>query len=471
MLNQRVAQYLLDNRQTLLERLFEFLRLPSIANAAGQPDYCQIAAKWLADYAQHVGLDARVWPVADKAGQPHKSNVFASSKADPDKSTLLIYGHYDVQPPDPLDQWKSPPFEPTIRDGKIFARGAHDDKGQLFAHLCAIEAWNAAGGGLPVNVKIISDGEEEIGSPTLEQFLIDHKEMLAADGAVISDTEFFAPGLPSIIYALRGVAYAEVTFEGPNVDIHSGHHGGPVANPINALARFVASLHDADGRVTIPGFYDGVASVDQDQRDQWSKLGFDEASYARSLGVDALPAGEKGYSVLERRWARPTLDCNGFTGGYSGKGSKTIIPAAASVKITMRLVPNQDPAAIGKAFSKFIKDNTPPGIRSHATVHASARPVILGCDTPAMKAAKSAMAQTFGREPAMICCGASIPVAEMMQRILGIDPVLMGLGLPDDNLHSPNEKFNLDQLWNGANACATLLQEFSASAQGRRDAR
>jgi acetylornithine deacetylase/succinyl-diaminopimelate desuccinylase-like protein len=461
MLNQRVAQYLHDNRQTLLERLFEFLRLPSIANATGEPDYCQIAAKWLADHARHVGLDARLWPVADKAGQPHKPNVFASSKADPAKPTLLIYGHYDVQPPDPLDQWKSPPFEPTIRDGKIFARGADDDKGQLFAHLCAIEAWNAAGGGLPVNVKIISDGEEEIGSPTLEQFLIDHKEMLAADGAVISDSEFFAPGLPSITYALRGVAYAEVTFEGPMADIHSGLHGGPVANPINALARFVASLHDAAGRVTIPGFYDDVAAVDQAQRDQWSQLKFSEAFYAKSLGVDALPAGEKGYSVLDRLWVRPTLDCNGIAGGYSGKGSKTIIPATASVKITMRLVPDQDPAAIGKAFSKFVKDNTPPGIRSHATVHASARPVILDCRTHTMKAAQSALAEAFGRQPAMIRCGASVPVAEMMQRILGIDPVLMGLGLPDDNLHSPNEKFDLDQLWKGAQACATLLQTFA----------
>jgi acetylornithine deacetylase/succinyl-diaminopimelate desuccinylase-like protein len=267
--------------------------------------------------------------------------------------------------------------------------------------------------------------------------------------------------MPSITYALRGVAYAEVTFEGPVADIHSGLHGGPVANPINALARFVASLHNADGRVTIPGFYDEVAGVDQAQRDQWSQLKFSESLYAKSLGVDALPAGEKGYSVLERRWVRPTLDCNGFTGGYSGKGSKTIIPAAASVKITMRLVPNQDPAAVGEAFSQFVRDNTPPGIRSHATVHASARPVILNCDSPAMKAAQAAMAEAFGCQPAMIRCGASVPVAEMMQRILGIDPVLMGLGLPDDNLHSPNEKFDLDQLWKGANACATLLQTFA----------
>jgi acetylornithine deacetylase/succinyl-diaminopimelate desuccinylase-like protein len=461
MLDTRVAKYLRDNRQTLLERVFEFLRLPSIANAGGEPDYCQLAAKWLADYAQHAGLQADIWPVADKSGTAHKPNVFASSKADPNKPTLLIYGHYDVQPPDPLDQWQSPPFEPTIRDGKIFARGADDDKGQLFAHLCAIEAWNAAGDGLPVNVKIISDGEEEIGSPTLEQFLLDHKEMLAADGAVISDSEFFAPGMPSITYALRGVAYAEVTFEGPMADIHSGLHGGPVANPINALAKFVASLHNADGRITIPGFYDDVASVDQAQCAQWSKLKFSEAMYAKSLGVDALPGGEKGYSVLERRWVRPTLDCNGITGGYSGKGSKTIIPAAASVKITMRLVPNQDPAAIGKAFSKFVRDNTPPGIRSHATVHASARPVMLDCGSPAMLAAKSALAEAFGKEPVMIRCGASVPMAEIMQRVLGIDPVLMGLGLPDDNLHSPNEKFDLDQLWNGAHACATLLQNFA----------
>ena len=453
MLPASVTGYLDDHRREHIERLLELLRIPGIANV--DDDACPRAAGWLAAHLESLGFAAEILP---DAGKPL---VLGEMHVGDDLPTLLIYGHYDVQPPDPLDLWKTPPFEPDVRDGRIVARGANDDKGQLFTHLMAIEAWTRAGGGLPVNVKILIEGEEETGSPHLEAFIADNADRLAADAAVISDSEFFDKDTPSITCALRGMAYMEVSLTGQAADVHSGIHGGALRNPINALARLLADMHDDDGRVTVDGFYDRVVDLTDEQRQEWTALPFDEAQYARSLGVGALSGGERGFSVLERRWARPTLDANGLVGGYTGEGAKTIIPTTASMKITTRLVPHQVPAEIADGVRRFVEANTPPGLKASFRVSALARPVLLKTDTPAMAAGAAALSEAFARKPAFIRCGASVPVTELFQRLLGIDPVLMGFGLPDDNLHSPNEKFDLHQLHRGSVACAAFLMNLA----------
>jgi acetylornithine deacetylase/succinyl-diaminopimelate desuccinylase-like protein len=449
MLPEAVTQYLRDNRQRHLDELFELLRFPSVANS--EPQACRNAAQWLVRRLGKCGLQARA---VATGGQP---NVLASLHVGDDLPTLLLYGHYDVQPPDPLEQWHSDPFEPVVRDGAIWARGADDDKGQLYAHIMAIEAWQQAGGGVPVNLRVLLEGEEEVGSPEMEGFLAAHAEELTADAAVISDSAFFADNLPSITYSLRGLAYVEVTFRGPSADIHSGVNGGAVANPINALARLVAGMHDNAGRVTLPRFYDDVRPLTEAERHQWDALPSDQAAYARSLGVEALGGGEAGFSVLERLWARPTLDANGFVGGYTGVGSKTIIPAEASVKISMRLVPDQDPVKVVEDFRQYVAQHTPPGIRAEVKLNAGARPVMIPPQSPAMEAGKAALAEAFGADPAMVRCGASVPITELFQRLLGLDAVLMGFGLPGDNLHSPNEHYNLEQFYRGAIASAAMM--------------
>lgn len=451
MLPPPVVHYLHAHRQQHLEQLFELLRLPSIANITTDDDPCLKTAHWLRDYLTGLGLDVRIWPV--EGGKP---NVLAQRHLADDKPTVLIYGHYDVQPPEPLEPWQSPPFEPTIRDGFIYARGASDDKGQMFANLMAVEAWLRAGQ-LPVNLKIFLEGEEEIGSPRMETFLAEHGELLQADIAIISDSAFFAPGLPSITYALRGLAYVEITLQGPSADLHSGIHGGAVANPINALARLVAQMHDAHGRVTLPGFYDDVAPLSDQERQMWAALPFDEQAYAQSLGLNNLAGGEEGYSVLERVWARPTLDCCGICGGYTAQGAKTIIPAQARAKISMRLVPNQDPAKIIESVRRFVAAHLGKAFTANVEVFTEARPVLLGLHSPAMDAARSACEEAFGQTAAMIRCGASVPITEMFQRRLGLDAVLLGYGLPDDALHSPNERFSLEQFYRGAIATAAFL--------------
>ena len=455
MLPTTVTDYLEKHRTQHLERLEELLRIPSIANV--DDGACARAAEWLARRLESLGLRAEL---AGPAGRP---NVLAEAHVRDDAPTLLIYGHYDVQPPDPLALWQTGPFDPVVRDGCLFARGSDDNKGQLFAQLMAIEAWTRAGGGPPVNLKVFLEGEEEIGSPSLEAFVAAHAERLAADAAVISDSGFFARGTASITYALRGLVYFEITARGPAADVHSGQHGGALANPINVLARLVAAMHDENGRITLPGFYDDVLEVGEQERRAWAVLPFDEGDYARSLGVDALSGGERGFSVLERRWARPTLDANGVVGGYTAAGSKTIIPAEARVKISARLVADQDPDKVAAGMAEFLAAHAPAGTSVSLQVHAKARPVLLPTDSPAMTAAKAALAEAFGQEPTLVRCGASVPVTELIQRLLGMDPVLMGFGLPDDNVHSPNEKFDLDQLWRGSIAAAAFLHNLRSA--------
>ena len=461
MLNDAARSYLRSHRPQHLDALCDLLRMPSIANVTGDDDACGPCAEWLADYLRGLGMTARVAPAAK--GKP---NVIASHHVSDDKPTLLIYGHYDVQPPDPLELWDSPPFEPTVRDEVLYARGASDDKGQLFSHLMAVEAWQAAGGGLPLNIKVFIEGEEEIGSPNVEAFLVDRADELSADALVISDSAFFAPGLPSITTALRGLVYFELTVDGPRQDLHSGIYGGAVANPMNALASMVAALHDAEGRVTVPGFYDDVRPLTDAESEAWAALPFDADQYAASLGVEALGGGERAYLPLERLWARPTLDCHGIVGGYAEPGSKTVLPARATAKLSCRLVADQDPDKIVEGLEQFVADRTPVGVSASLSISAKARPVAVATDSIAVGAAREALTEAFGREAALIACGASIPITELFQRTLGLDAVLMGFGLPDDNLHSPNEKLDLDQLYRGSEAAAAFMENLARTAAG-----
>ncbi|MDP6546435.1 MAG: dipeptidase [Phycisphaerae bacterium] len=457
MIPTSITQYLSDNRDRHLESLKEYLRFPSVANVdGGDEDPCKLCALWLADYLGQLGLQAEILPTS---GKP---NVLASMHVSDHAPTLLVYGHYDVQPPDPLDLWESDPFEAEIRDGYIYARGANDDKGQLFTHLAAIEAWMQCGG-LPVNVKVFVEGEEETGSPDLERFITEHAEALSADTIVVSDSAFFADEVPSITYALRGLTYVELTVTGPSVDVHSGEHGGALANPINALTAMVAGMHDSEGRITLPGFYDDVTDLCEEERQGWARLPFNAERYAESMGVVSLGGGESAFSDLERLWSRPTLDCNGIVGGYTGAGSKTIIPSSASVKISMRLVPHQRPEKIVESIRQYVTENTPPGVTCEMEVFAGARPVLMARDSAPVRAASDALEEAFGKPASMIRCGASVPVTELFQRILGIDAVMMGFGLPGDRLHSPNERFALKQFTRGSIAAAAFIGNLAAA--------
>ncbi len=459
MLPKAVTEYLLAHRDRHLGELCELLAIPSMATV---PDgACMAAAQWLRGRLERLGVATEIVP---SAGPP---NILAERRGGEDRPTLLTYGHYDVQPPDPLEAWDSPPFVPQVRDGCLYARGASDDKGQLFAHLMAIEAWQQAGGGLPVNLKMFIEGEEEIGSPNLEAFLAAHVERLAADAAVISDSEFFAADVPSITTALRGLGYVEATVRGPAADLHSGVHGGAVRNPANVLAALVAALHDDRGRVTIPGFYDDVQEPSAREQAAWADLPFDEREYAASLGLEQLTGGETDQPVLHRRWSRPTLDCNGIVAGYTAAGVKTIIPASATAKLSMRLVPQQQPDKVIDTLRSHLLRLCPAGVSLEVKVLGSARPVLLATDSSAMRAARAAVAEAFGREPTFVRCGASVPATELIQRLLKLDAVLMGFGLPTDNLHSPNEHLRLDQLWRGSIAAAAFMHNLAhPSSQG-----
>ncbi len=457
MIPPALCEYLKANEPAHLERLCELLRFPSVANDTSRPDPCARCAEWLTGRMREIGLTAEV--VRPAAGG--KPLVLAEGRAAAaDAPTLLIYAHYDVQPPDPLDEWRTEPFEPVVRDGNVYARGACDDKGPLAAAMAAIEAWGACGG-LPANVRFLVEGEEEIGSPHIEAVLAELRDRLTADAAVVVDTSFYAHDLPSITYGLRGLAYFEIELRGAAQDVHSGLHGGALANPANALARLIAAMHDEHGRVAIDGFYDRVRPVGEAERTLWARLPFDEAEYAASLGAKELAGGEQGLGVFERLWARPALDCNGIVSGYTEPGSKTIIPARASAKISCRLVPDQDPERIAEGVRGFVARNTPRGMTATVQVNALARPCAIPLDSPALQAGCEALREAFGRDPALVRCGASIPVGECIQRVLGVDAVLLGCTLPDDGHHAPNEKYALSMLRGTSLAIASLLQRMA----------
>ncbi len=447
-----IDDYLAANRQRFEQELFELLRLPSVSADPEFAPQVRAAAEWVAEQFRSLKFTTEV---IETDGFPL---VFAQSPQVAGRPTALVYGHYDVQPPDPLEEWKSPPFEPTVRDGNIYARGATDDKGQMFTHIKSVEAWTKSVGELPLNIKFLIEGEEEVGSANLEKFLATHADKLACDCVVISDTSQYAPGVPAITYGLRGIIAFEVTFRGPSQDLHSGSFGGAVTNPANALCRVMATLHDEQHRVTLPTFYDDIVELTPDERAQFAALPYDEADFMRQLGVDGLQ-GEAGYSSLEQRWTRPTLDINGLTSGYQKPGPKTIIPAWARCKFSCRLVPNQDPAKITAAVKSYFQSRCPAGIQQEVHAFHGAPGVLVDPASPYITAAAKAIERGFGNRPVLIREGGSIPIVTHFQQILGVDTLLLGWGLNDDNTHSPNEKFNLADFHRGIKASSHLWEE------------
>jgi acetylornithine deacetylase/succinyl-diaminopimelate desuccinylase-like protein len=392
---------------------------------------------------------------------PGNPVVYADWLHAPGKPTILYYGHYDVQPVDPLNLWTSPPFEPTVRDGEIYARGAADDKGQVFMHIKAIEAFLKKSGSLPLNIRFFIEGEEEVGSVHLDDFVRSHKQELAADVVVISDSPMFDRGIPSICYGLRGLAYFQIDLRGTKSDLHSGSFGGAVANPAYVLAQVLAQMKDRSGRVKIPGFYDAVRPLSDAERAEWKRLPFNETRYRKDLGAPKL-FGETGYSTLERVWARPTFEVNGLLSGFTGEGAKTVLPAVAMAKVSMRLVPDQDPNAIADLFEAYLKKVTPKTVELKLTRMHGGKPWMTEFDNQYVRAAGRAIEQGFGKAPVFNREGGSIPVVSTFQEELGLPSVLFGVGLPDENAHAPDEKLDLGNFHNGIIASAYLYREVSA---------
>jgi succinyl-diaminopimelate desuccinylase len=449
-----IDQYLQSQAERYEEELCELLRIPSISADANRREDIRRAADWVADQFRRLGLDTEIIPTA---GNPL---VFAQSPPLAGAPTALVYGHYDVQPPDPLEKWQSPPFEPVRRDGNLYARGATDDKGQMFTHIKSTEAWIKVEGRLPINLKFLIEGEEEVGSASVEAFITEHAERLACDCVVISDGGQFAPGMPAITYGLRGIAYYELRLTGPNRDLHSGSFGGSVTNPANALAKILAGMIDEQGRIQVPGFYDDVVPLSRRQRKEFAALNFNEEEYLKQIGVDGA-IGEKGYTVLERRWARPTYDINGLWSGYQGEGAKTILPATAGAKFSFRLVPNQDPAKITAGLKWRLAELCPPGIQVELLDFHGSPGVMVPLDSPYVEAAARAIRHAFGRLPVYTREGGSIPVVATFYKTLKADALLLGWGQDDDNTHSPNEKFSLADFHRGIKASARLWEELS----------
>ena len=420
------------------DELFEFLRIPSIsAKTENQEDLVR-SAQWLADNMTAAGLTAEI---IETAGHPVVLGEWRG--AGPEAKTVLIYGHYDVQPPEPLELWDSPPFEPTVRDGRIYARGSADDKGQLFIHVKAIECYLATHGSLPVNVIIVAEGEEEVGSPNLVPFLQDHKDRLATDHVVISDSGMYAPGQPSLLFSLRGLAYFELHATGPTTDLHSGAYGGAIRNPANALAKILGDLHDDQGRITIDGFYDDVEDWDAKSLEAIRSLPFDPQRFVEETGAKP-EGGEAGFHPLERIWARPTCDVNGMVSGYTGEGAKTVLPSKAMAKVSFRLVPNQDPDRVEELLRRHIAKVSPPGVSVEVVTHHGGRPWKSETSGAVVEAASKALEEAFGAAPVLTGEGGSIPIVIDFEEILEADVLLLGFSLPGANLHAPNEWLAVD---------------------------
>lgn len=446
-------EYASKNETKFVEELKDLLRIPSISTDPEYADDVRSAAGWIADHFHTLG--ASEVTMHETGGHPI---VTAEFRAGEGKPTVLVYGHYDVQPPDPLDLWSSPPFEPTERNGDLYARGACDDKGQLFIHAKAVEAYLEERGELPVNLKFVIEGEEESGSEHLRPFLEANAEVLAADFALISDTAMFGDGLPSVTYGLRGLAYTEVELVGPNRDLHSGVYGGAVENPINVLARLIGNLHDEQHRITVPGIYDDVRELTDEERRAIRELPFEESDWLDAVGVEASRT-EEGFSVLEAIWARPSLDVNGIWGGYQGTGAKTVLPSRAGAKISMRLVPDQDPSEAAAKLRRYFEAKVPDTMQLTFRELHGGHPVIVERDVAPMKAAFKALKDVFDREPAFIREGGTIPVVADLKEVLGLDTVLLGFGLNSDAIHSPDEHFGLDRFHKGIQTSIRFLDE------------
>jgi acetylornithine deacetylase/succinyl-diaminopimelate desuccinylase-like protein len=453
---EKIIKYIESNKERYLEELIDFLRIPSISNEEANKGDIRKAALWLESHLKGIGLENV--KVFETEGHPI---VYADwLKAGDNVPTVLVYGHYDVQPVDPLELWTSPPFEPVVKGNKIFARGSADDKGQIFIHIKSLEAHLKNNGKLPINVKVIFEGEEEIGSVNLEKFIEVQKEKLKADYVVISDTSMYTDNLPSICYGLRGLCFMQLDLIGPNRDLHSGSFGGGVNNPINVLAEIINKLKDEKGKILIDGFYDDVLKLTEEERAEFKRLPFDEKEYIKDLEVKEL-FGEEGYTTVERVSARPTLDCNGIWGGYQGQGAKTVLPSAAGAKISMRLVPNQDPDKVAELFEKFINKIAPKSVKVKVTSLHGGKPSVTPIDTPAIKAAVTSLKNAFGVDPVFFKEGGSIPIVNSFKQVLGADSILLGFGLPDDNIHSPNEKFDLNNFYKGIITIAYYYEELS----------
>jgi len=448
-----MKQYIQQNKERFFEELFSLLRIPSIsAKAENKPDMQRCASR-LAQLLLEAGAD-------EAAVYPSKGNpvVFGQKIIDPAAKTVLVYGHYDVQPPEPLDKWHTDPFEPVIHDDAIWCRGANDDKGQLFMHIKAFE-FMVRTGRLHHNVKFIFEGEEEIGSPSLPDWMREHKDLLKADICLVSDTTMISEKVPSINCGMRGLSYLEVKVTGPNKDLHSGHYGGAVANPITVLCEMIAQLHDADQRVAVPGFYDKVVELSKEDRELLAKAPFDLDEYKQFLGIDEV-RGEKGYTTMERTGIRPCLDVCGIWGGYTGEGAKTVLPSEAHAKISMRLVPNQLSREITPLFRKYFESIAPKDVHVEVKECEGGDGFLIPISSDAYKAASRAIAEVYGIEPVPSRGGGSIAVLAEMQQILGIDPLLMGFGLERDTIHSPNESYLLKQLFGGMESIALFYQYY-----------
>ena len=450
----KVIDYINTHQDEAVAELFELLAIPSVSTQPEHAEHMAEAAEWLCSHLAGLGLKAEVVPTA---GHPL---VVAQSDHQQGKPTVLIYGHYDVQPPDPLEEWLSKPFEPTVRDGFIFARGASDDKGQLMCHLAAVRGWMRTLGQPPLNVKFVLEGEEECTGDSLADYIRANESRLAADYVVVSDGSQLRPGVPAITYGLRGIVYMEVILHGPRQDLHSGVYGGAVANPANVLCRLIEGLHDQNGRITLEGFYEGAEQIDPQERQVLAELGSNDEQVKSALGVPAL-VGESGYSSRERTWARPSLDVNGLVSGYIQPGAKTIIPARASAKISMRLVDRQDPQAVKASFQKYFTENAGPGVSVEFIEHGQGKPVLIDRSAAGVQAAKRSLERGFSAPAAFVRSGGSIPVVCLLAEKITPEILLMGFGVPDDNAHSPNERFRLEDYHHGQLAGAYLLGELA----------
>ena len=447
-------EYARQNHSRFLDEMKALLRIPSISTIPEHQGDCRKAADWLAAALERMGMEHV--RLVETAGHPL---VYADWLHAEGKPTALLYGHYDVQPPDPLEEWISPPFEPEERNGNIYARGAVDDKGQICAQLCALESLLAATGRLPLNVRVLLEGEEEVGGDGIAAFVASKPPELQSDFALVSDTEMFAPGLPTLCVGLRGMIYTEVEVRGAKADLHSGVYGGAAPNPFVALAQIIARLKDENGRILIRHIYDDVVAPSEEELAAWRSLPFDEEEYRKSEVGSRELVGEPGYSVLERTWARPTLDVHGMPGGFTGAGAKTVIPAKAQAKISMRLVPNMTPSKTFAQFKSYVEQIAPPGVDVEVRLIHSGDACLVPVDNPFIQAATRALGEVWGRETVFIRSGGSIPIVGDFERHLGIPSVMMGFGLPDDQLHAPNEKFNLENFKLGIQSLIRFMEE------------
>ena len=443
----------------MLDELKDFLRIPSISTLPEHAPDVKRAAEFVAASLTKAGMEnVEIIPTA---GHPL---VYADWLHAPGKPTVLCYGHYDVQPVDPLDEWKSPPFEPTERNGNLYARGSADDKGQMYMHVKAVEALHAIYGKLPVNVKFLIEGEEECGGAAIAKFVAENPKKLKSDVALVSDTELYAEGIPTLCVGLRGLIYTEVEARGPMRDLHSGMYGGAAPNAVFGLIELLSKMKDANGKILIPGMYDDVAPPTPAEKHSWDSLPFDEKEFLRDEVGSKCLTGEPGFTVLERTWARPTLEVHGIGGGFTGAGSKTVIPAKAIAKVSMRMVPNQDPEKVIASFKKFVADNTPKGIETEVRVLGWGPAISVNPDHPAIAIAAKAFAEVLGRETVFIRSGGSIPIVGDFAKHIGIPTILMGFGLPDDGLHSPNEKYKIANYYSGIMTIAHFLEQYGQSS-------